>query len=304
MVDNGLSTIRSVFLTTNVYTETGGIDRVLVINLKEEDPPIDCPNCGSSDRHSMDYSAGKIQTRGNPFSYGYYEARMKLPKSYGFWIAFWIYGAGGAPNPHYNEVDIQEPDKCLMEYANTLSTNLHVDNYQNVLPDFEPINIESYEKIGCYGDHLFYPIPELYFDYHTYGLEIQPDRMIWYFDNQPVRTVTDIDLIPAYNMNVIFSCSVADTPVTFKYPYYRIDWFRFFEIKTDASNANITNQTQFNSFNYSVRPYITIGNGSNSIALNSTDKITFRADYSITVNGIFEVPLGAELNLITAPFNP
>ena len=54
------------------------------------------------------YTSGRITTEGKQdFTYGYMEARMKLPNGQGLWPAFWMLGSGSGW-PECGEIDIME----------------------------------------------------------------------------------------------------------------------------------------------------------------------------------------------------
>src|SRR5262249_37448387 len=54
---------------------------------------------------TLDYSSGVICSV-HEQTYGYFEARLKMPKGQGLWPAFWLLGAAGTQG--VNEIDIHE----------------------------------------------------------------------------------------------------------------------------------------------------------------------------------------------------
>lgn len=115
-------------------------------------------------------SFGKMQ-----FKYGYVEARMKMPKSKGFWPAFWtLPGSGGWPP----EIDIHE---FLSSHENRFSGAYHWG--------------ENSENLHSYGQ-FFNVDNDLSQEYHRYGLEWSSDHLSWYFDGIQVgRYFFDINAI-------------------------------------------------------------------------------------------------------------
>lgn len=128
-----------------------------------------------------DYTSGRIVTRDlHSFTYGYFEAKMKLPVGTGMWPAFWMLPQPNSFNSTDNdhggwaangEIDIMEakgrlPDKAsgTVHYGgnwpqNTYSTNEHTLNGTIDL-------------------------------WHTYAVEWTEDALKWYFDGELILTVT------------------------------------------------------------------------------------------------------------------
>jgi hypothetical protein len=82
-----------------------------------------------------DYASGTLQTWGRwQQRYGYFEARMRLPKGQGLWPAFWLLDASGSGN----EWDVVESFNTMSE----LHQGLHIANgpsYGAALrPQFDP----------------------------------------------------------------------------------------------------------------------------------------------------------------------
>ena len=127
------------------------------------------------------YTSARILTRDlASFTYGYFEARMRTPAIDGMWPAFWmlpqptdhsstnnVYG-GWAAN---GEIDIMEAKGRLQ---NVVDTTLHFGGGW-------PTN--TYRGGS-------YPMATSTEEWHTYGLDWQPDRMTWYVDGVAVYSVT------------------------------------------------------------------------------------------------------------------
>lgn len=127
------------------------------------------------------YTSGMITTRameGKPekFSFlrGYAEIRARFPKGGGYWPAFWLVGATGAPPwPAYGEVDIVEWYGTVPTVA---ESNFH----------------KTGGNIGA-GHHTLSPDGT---NWHTYGINWMADRLEWWYDGKLVRTyiaMTDAD---------------------------------------------------------------------------------------------------------------
>jgi beta-glucanase (GH16 family) len=132
------------------------------------------------------YSESVIQTAGfrDPypfaFTYGYAEARLRVPPGRGIWPAFWLYDvAGGA-----GELDIGE---WLDHDPTTVYLTVHYpDGSSSTVPFTGP------DWAGAF---------------HVIGLDWQPGRLDWYVDGNLVRRVSD-SRVPAGAMYVLLDNTV------------------------------------------------------------------------------------------------
>ncbi len=253
--------------------------------------------------------SGGIQSKNSNYSYGYFEIRAKLPGFYdngqptgeGFWPAFWTYyiedDANGCRTVH-DEIDILEPNGS--QYSDAKS---NVAGWHDEDPD---CNID-HVKIS--GNVWYTHNQPLFEDYHKYAVEWLPDRIIFYFDDQPFYISYDhpkMDMQPQF---VVIDQQIdGNTPLRPNTPlpaFMTVDYFRYYQLNDNfcGANASILNNSQLNSYVYGIRNNIYIGNGSSNITMSSGDVKTFRAKNEITINGEFTVPLGSELNLIPTPCN-
>lgn len=126
----------------------------------------------SSDGKSEDGYTGFSQT------YGYFEIRCKVPPSHGIWSAFWLMPDN---NLAFSESDLQGTgmdgaEIDIYESAfysragenNIMQSAIHVDGY-------------SKEKLKSKGSNA-YLVPNLYTEFHTYGLMWTEDEYIFYID--------------------------------------------------------------------------------------------------------------------------
>jgi beta-glucanase (GH16 family) len=120
------------------------------------------------------YTSGLITTQFS-FSqtYGYFEIRAKLPAGKGLWPAFWLLPTDETWPP---EIDVfesfgaQSPQgeggKTLIHYAShALKQNESCGNWYNVGADITH-------------------------DFHTYGVDVEPSGITYYFDGKPYITCT------------------------------------------------------------------------------------------------------------------
>ncbi|MCD1257275.1 family 16 glycosylhydrolase [Paenibacillus athensensis] len=155
--------------TDNVYLEQdpgNASNRYLVIKAQKE-------NYGG-----QSYTSGRIKTQGKySFTYGKVEMRAKLPQGQGIWPAFWMLGDDittvGWPNS--GEVDI-------MEFVGSTPNNV-----------YGTIHGPGYNGAGGIGTSYTYG-SGFSNDFHTYGIEWEPNVIRWYFDGQLYQTRTLDDL--------------------------------------------------------------------------------------------------------------
>jgi len=123
--------------------------------------------------------------KGQGFSqkYGYFEARMKLPPGPGVWPAFWLVGTDKSKAS--SEIDV-------MEYYGRDNTRFastwHIWRSKSHQPNEGK---EHWTKV---------PPGSLSDAFHTYGVEIAPDKVTFYFDRQETWQI--------------------DTPEEYKMPFY------------------------------------------------------------------------------------
>lgn len=121
--------------------------------------------------YDRQFTSARITTRDRGYwTYGYFEARMKLPAGTGMWPAFWLLPqpeAGMGTNNRYGgwaangEVDIMEAKgRLLNEVGNTLHFGGNPSSYV-------PHTVRLSEPIT---------------EWHTYGLEWRRDHIAWFVD--------------------------------------------------------------------------------------------------------------------------
>lgn len=300
-VTNG-STERQVYRRENAIQDLGNGTMKLhaenagqLIDTSEYDVPDDITKDPSAT--PIYYYSGAITTI--PFhKYGYFEIRCKLPVNRGAFPAFWLWNDTGI----YQEIDI-------FEYSWFISTNgggtLGNSRYFEGRIYYGTSN--NHPSYGLFG----YQIPEQNPDltnWHTYGLEWSPGRVLWYFDNKLVNSYTG-DKVPNIDMYLMVNNAVSNDADSMGFPRRAgfpndmiITHVKVNKLDCDCpADIPITNQTQFNTFDYKVYKTITIGGSGNNISIPSNSNVTFRATDAITISSDFSLPLGSSLNLITHP---
>ena len=102
------------------------------------------------------------------FTYGYVEARLKLPTTPGMFTAFWMVPAH--PNYQYGyEIDILEH---LGGKPNVIYQSYHYDDRKS---SFKVNDVSQDTNGAC-------PIVDYSADFHTYGVDWQPSHITFYID--------------------------------------------------------------------------------------------------------------------------
>ncbi len=134
---------------------------------------------------------GSVQTENKmSFKYGYLEIRAKVPFKEGCWPSFWLRSdnaTGKRENAPYEvEIDIFE----VFGSTNSLRSNLHqhyaidtgrTDGLGNPIIEYTDKQTTG-AAINQEEFYTFANADKLYDEYHTYGFEWTPDKMVIYID--------------------------------------------------------------------------------------------------------------------------
>jgi len=151
--------------------------------------------------------------------YGYFEARLKVPAGQGMWPAFWLLGTNGSTG--VNEIDIHE---ILGQQPNTVYMTVHWGT------DY---------SAGHQSDGSSWVGPDFSADFHTFGLEWNPDSIIWTIDGVERKRHTGAG-VPQVEMYVILNLAIGGTwpgapDGTTPFPgLYQIDYVRAYSRLPDA----------------------------------------------------------------------
>ena len=113
--------------------------------------------------------------------YGYFEARAKLPNGPGVWPGFWL----NANQPH----DVKDP-----------GVEIDVLEYYGQFPEGFHSSVHIWDNSGAgnnqVSDHVTPVINgSLDRDFHTYGVDVEPDWVIFYLDHRETwRVATPAEL--------------------------------------------------------------------------------------------------------------
>jgi beta-glucanase (GH16 family) len=301
-----------LYLANNISVTAG------VLNIEANDNATLCPPgaitvwgaCEPCDHGKMyPYTSGWIETQQNfSVEYGYIESKIKLPYGYGFWPAFWTYKRANYNATNATEIDIFE--MLGSKPPNIIGTNLHMDYCQTCSNQTPCTCKHLYDKmcpwenssILCYGRDLEMKNYS-YTDWHVYGLEWSPSKIIWYIDDKVVRIMPNPGIVD--QGRIILNLAIepwampnSSTPFPSN---MQVDYLRVFELSNECNlPLNLCNYN-FSNYNNKVKKEIIIGSSNCSNSINSNQNIHLRAKEGILINGEFDVPLGAELYLDVNP---
>jgi len=253
------------------------------------------------------------------YHYGYLEIYAKLPGfidgngvAHGdkFWPAFWTYHEeldGNNCRTVHDEIDILEPSG--IQYADAKTNVCGVWNETSTWISSNPPNFCGYTSYKVEGQMT--SSTPLCSAYHKFAVEWNIDRTVYYFDDVPFFTSHDAgnEMDP---MRVVIGAQV-DPAVNDYYTgtpfpqYFMINYFKYYKLIRSgtgcSTSATILNNTDLTNYTWGVKSSITFGDGTGTVSLGSSDNKTFRAVNSITINGDFTVPLGAEFTAMPTPCN-
>ena len=271
-------------------------DRSLVLRIKRENyscPPAYVNEWQCARQYSTgfpyEYTSGWVETKPAYWKqYGYIEAKIKIPYEHGFWPAFWTYEDAGATT--YEEIDIFEmlPGKQEPYYQAGSSSRVHNYDYMTTNVHTEaPNSIAS----GMYNTNSV----DDYREWHKYGLEWSPSKLIWYVDDQIVRVAPNpgINIPTRIILNLALNPSISPLSRLSFPSEMKIDYVKTYDLRRDCANDLLMCNYNFSNHDNMVKKSITIGDGSCSNSLNTSDNVFLRSSEGVTINGDFTVPLGA-----------
>jgi beta-glucanase (GH16 family) len=139
------------------------------------------------------YQSGMIstgrETPGTPpkwsGTYGYYEARMKVPTGKGLWPAFWLLPTDSSWPPEIDMMELlgSKPNQIIMTYH-------WKDSAQNPQKDY-----------------TIYTGADFTSGWHTYAVDWEPSSIDWYVDGVKRKSVRS-DTVPSKPMEIILDLAV------------------------------------------------------------------------------------------------
>ena len=125
-----------------------------------------------------DYTSARIKTQYlHSWTYGRFEARMKIPNGQGIWPAFWMLGSDfpTAGWPDCGEIDIMEN----IGEPSTVYGTVHGPGYSG--------GNSVGQSYSTSGDPF-------YEDFHIYSVEWSPSEISWFVDGEMHNTISAADV--------------------------------------------------------------------------------------------------------------
>lgn len=135
------------------------------------------------------YTSGMINSRGHySFSYGYAEARVKMPSGQGMWPAFWLSPEDGTWPPEIDVIELlgQKPTEVMRNYHWRDADGWHRSSF------------------------VQYPNPDgvdWTKEFHTFGVLWEPGRLTWFVDGVRANSLEG-DMITGKPMHLIANLAV------------------------------------------------------------------------------------------------
>ena len=123
------------------------------------------------------YTSGRVDTLNSlSFEYGKVEATMKLPEGEGVWPAFWILSANEIHTVNKDFSTKQENDeRFYMRNGEIDIMEYYGDNPHQIEATVHTFN-------GSHATDI--PVDDVTENFHTYGIEITPESVVWTFDDE------------------------------------------------------------------------------------------------------------------------
>ncbi len=161
--------------TQNVRVEKGH----LVIEAHRE--PYQYPG----DTARYDFTSARITTH-DKFSaeYGKWEATMRLPTAPGTWPAFWLLSEN---EPFSKKLMPTATDAELADNFYTHDGEIDIMEAYGTMPGRVEGTVHTYNTRHD-SPYLQTKVAKPDTEFHTYGVEVRPDRIVWLLDNKPYFT--------------------------------------------------------------------------------------------------------------------
>jgi beta-glucanase (GH16 family) len=212
---------------SNVFTQGG------ILRLQAKEEPILTPSGVSYDYTSGIVTTGKdTSDRNIPhnfiFQYGYAEIRANIPSGQGLWPAFWLLPADHISRPEIDVLEILGHDP--------FTNHLH----------FHFLNQFS-ERMSAGSKWI--SSTDLSEDWHTFGIDWQPESLTWYVDGEEIWRFENEEVIPDEPMYLLLNLAVGGdwpgTPdETTSFPAeFNIDYVQIWRRGSEATTVPLVKDT-------------------------------------------------------------
>lgn len=287
-----------VHLAENV-SESGG-NMIITFNKETYTCTLPGNQCDRQEEFGIpyDYTSGFVATKpAYDFKYGYIETRMKVSYHYGLWPALWTF-KGWTVSSSLNAAEIDMVEILLGEhyYTDTVTFNLHYTYDDINTPENENTpEPTAYEKIDIGNFNNVYI---------TYGLEWNPNEIIWYINGVPRKTFSNHEIHD--KVKYIISLAVQhgalgpnESTPTVSNMY--IDYVKIYQQHGQCALAYNACNFDYNTYESTVKKGIVIGGVGCSSSLPINANLYLNAVETVLINGEFTVPLGAAMTVQIEP---
>lgn len=176
--------LKADYNISTVVPDDNYVEREYLCGMLDSDPCIGTLNAQDT-----------FETENHTWKYGYFEAEIRTPKSEYMSPAFWLFGEPNSSYSNWNEIDIFE-----LATGDGL-----VQGIISQIPNESATHINR---------RYIYSIPGQTYGntWVKYGLKWEPNKVIWYINDKPVRMVTDVSdpliAIPNVAMRVLLTNQV------------------------------------------------------------------------------------------------
>ena len=129
-------------------------------------------------KKAYNYTSGRINTQNkHDFTYGYFEARARVPEGQGYLPAFWLMASDEGKYgqwPKCGEIDIMEVK------GQDTSLSYHTIHYGYDVASHKENQVKLQKTEGAF-----------YNDFHVYAVDWEPDSITWYVDGEKVGSTSD-----------------------------------------------------------------------------------------------------------------
>lgn len=258
----------------------------------------------------LDYVNSR-QTEIQQFKYGYFEIRCKLPIHRGAFPSFWLWNAN-TDQRYYEEIDVFEfswsfEDSTMMGYH---SPNPHgAGNPFCFSSGIYYCDTANYCGDGTDQGRVYPMIDDSLSHWHTFSCEWMPEHILWFCDGNLVDAYFNTDSIPHHALTLktnygidryaLTNYASNGTPKWKGSDTMLIDYIKVYQLNWDCDTDEvIARQSDLNGFDYAVKKSISITSAIESVNIENTNKVTFRATDSFEISGPFQVNNGGELSVI------
>ncbi|MCD6066278.1 MAG: hypothetical protein K0S33_1104 [Bacteroidetes bacterium] len=250
---------------------------------------------------SFEYTTGLLMSK-QPFKYGYYEIRMRMPDpattfaNKGLGPNFWLYSS--MDTCIWSEIDIFEfaGYENLGHRQNLHTSNVHSQKYAGA--DFGTLTTNPADTLHT-GD--FSTEGEITFsnNYHVFGMNWLPDRVEFYHNGILYKTSTDPGIfsnkltemymfIELNHPTTNFATLVDTTQTVFPFTY-EVDYVRCWQYKQHCDSILPICNFNYSSFDPAVYKQITAGGTGCNSTIPATKNVSFRANDFVLLQEGFEV---------------